>query len=258
MEAIIFDIWSDFAHFRRGYTTTSSLTYPFPPKTAIIGLIAGILGIPNKKREEKNYYKIFAPENLKIGIRLLNPVKTIMIKENLINTKESENPLYFKLGLISPEKGRTQIPIEFLKEPKYRIYAWFKNEKYEGIFEKFLKAHKSVYTPYLGITECVANFEFIGKYEIKKLELNENNEYEIDSVVPKNAGKVKVVENLTFGSIRMPTFINENREPLLFEDFIYIEEGNPMEIQKRIILTSIENQQKYIFGSVCEENVIFF
>ncbi len=248
MDAIVFDIWSDFAHFRRGYTTTSSLTYPFPPKSTIIGLIAGILGIPNEKNEKSNnYYRIFTPETLKVGIRILNSIKTIVIKENLIDTKIS-----FLL------KGRTQIPIEFLIKPKYRIYVWFENEDYKEKFIKFLNDHKTIFTPYLGITECLANFEFIGKYKIEELNHNENHEYEIDSIIPKNAGKIKVIEGLTLGSVRMPAFINDKREPKIFEDFIYAEEGNPIEKRKRMILTSIEGDEKYIFGSVGGENVILF
>ena len=247
MEAIVFDIWSDFAHFRRGYTTTSSLTYPFPPKSSIIGLIAGILGIPNEKSEEnENYYKIFTPENLKVGIRLLNSIKTIIIKENLIDTKIS-----FLL------KGRTQIPIEFLKDPKYRIYVWFR-DKYAENFVRLLQEHKSMYTPYLGITECLANFEFVGEYKIEELKPNENDEYKIDSIIPKNAGKVKVGEGMTFGTIRMPVFIDESREPRIFEDFIFIEEGNPIKERRQIILTSIENDKGYIFGSISGENVVLF
>ena len=46
MNLIVFDIWGDYAYFRRGYTTTSTLTYPFPSRTTIAGFIAGILGYP--------------------------------------------------------------------------------------------------------------------------------------------------------------------------------------------------------------------
>jgi CRISPR-associated protein Cas5h len=44
-KVLVFDIWSDYAHFRRGYTTTSPLTYPFPTRTALTGIVAAILGL---------------------------------------------------------------------------------------------------------------------------------------------------------------------------------------------------------------------
>lgn len=256
---IVFDIWCDFAHFRRGYTTTSSLTYPFPPKSTIAGLIAGILGIPNENAEN-NFYKILTSENFKIGIRILKKVNTTVIKENLINTKKEDNPLYFKYGLINPEKGRSQIPIQFLKNPKYRVYVWLKEEKLKNSLIGLLKNHKTIYTPYLGITECLANFKFVGTFEMKKISTR-NGRYEIDSVVPKDAGKIKVEDGKIYGSVKMPVYINEKRETEKFCEFIYIESGNPVEEDKRkpIVLTELKKGNvNYLFASISGENVILF
>ncbi|OQX85220.1 MAG: type I-B CRISPR-associated protein Cas5 [Candidatus Omnitrophica bacterium 4484_70.2] len=249
-EIIVFDIWSDFAHFRRGYTTTSSLTYPFPPKTAIIGLVAGFLGIPNERNEKENYYRIFTPENLKVGIRILNHVKTTIIKENLIDTK---------LGFLL--KGRTQIPIQFLKDPKYRIYLWLsenlKNES-EKLIE-FLRGHKSFYTPYMGTTECIANFNFIGNFSFRELK-KKNDYYEIDSIIPKSVGEIKVEEGKTYGIVRMPAFIDENRQLKLLKEFVYLEDGSPLNEKERnsIRLLSLECKDDYISICISEENVILF
>ena len=63
---IAFDIWGDYAYFRRGYTTTSTVSFPFPSRTTIAGLISSILGF---KRD--SYYDIFEENNSKIGIKLL-------------------------------------------------------------------------------------------------------------------------------------------------------------------------------------------
>jgi len=45
MKAVVFDVWSDYAHFRKPYTTTSSLTFTLPPPTAIAGLVGAIMGV---------------------------------------------------------------------------------------------------------------------------------------------------------------------------------------------------------------------
>ena len=37
---LAFDIWGDYAYFRRGYTTTSTVSFPFPSRTTISGLIS--------------------------------------------------------------------------------------------------------------------------------------------------------------------------------------------------------------------------
>ena len=45
MKIIVFDIKGKFAHFRKFYTNSSSLTYGIPPRTAICGILAAILGL---------------------------------------------------------------------------------------------------------------------------------------------------------------------------------------------------------------------
>ncbi|PMP83238.1 MAG: type I-B CRISPR-associated protein Cas5, partial [Caldisericum exile] len=39
METVIFEVFGDLALFRKFYTNTSILTYPFPPPTATLGII---------------------------------------------------------------------------------------------------------------------------------------------------------------------------------------------------------------------------
>ena len=45
--AVIFDCSSSMAMFRKPYTTTSSVSFAFPPPSAVAGLIAAIVGIDN-------------------------------------------------------------------------------------------------------------------------------------------------------------------------------------------------------------------
>ena len=181
MNLIVFDIWGDYAYFRRGYTTTSTLTYPFPSRTTIAGFIAGILGYPRK-----SYYDLFQKENSKIGLKIINPIKKTRINLNYINTKNSM--------LLSEIKGngkRTQVPAEFLKNVKYRIYLSLDDEEIMNKLYNTLKEHKSVYTPYLGITECLANFSLVGK-GIYSTESIEGNNVDINSVVLKESGNIKI------------------------------------------------------------------
>ena len=111
-KVIAFDIWGDYAYFRRGYTSTSTISYPFPSRTTISGLIAGILGL-----EKDSYHDIFNEQNSKLGLRILNPINKININLNYINTKEG-----FILRDIK-NNPRVQVQAEFLKDVKYRIYV---------------------------------------------------------------------------------------------------------------------------------------
>ena len=45
--AVMFDCSSDMALFRKPYTTTSSVSFAFPPPSAIAGLVSAIIGLDN-------------------------------------------------------------------------------------------------------------------------------------------------------------------------------------------------------------------
>jgi len=170
---LAFDIWGEYAHFRKYYTTTSPLTFSIPPRTVVSGIIGGILGF--KKDEYLNH---FSKEQAYIGIRILKPIKKVRIAENLINTKDNHFvPL--KRGKHNP---RTQIRFEFLKDVKYRIYFYHKDIGLMERLKSLLEGHQSVYTPCLGLSEHIANFEFIGEVEATKLE---SGKIDIASIIPE-------------------------------------------------------------------------
>ena len=52
MKILVFDIWGEYAHFKKIYATTSALSYVVPPKTSIYGYIGAILGL----EKEDNIY----------------------------------------------------------------------------------------------------------------------------------------------------------------------------------------------------------
>jgi len=115
MKILAFDIWGDFAHFRKYYTTSSPLTFSFPPPPTISGILGAIYGCDKFTNE---YLKLFGTDSCKISLKILSTIKKTRIGLNLINTKD---------GFWVPIKKknhepRTQIPVEFVKNPKYRIF----------------------------------------------------------------------------------------------------------------------------------------
>ena len=216
---LVFDVWGDYAHFRRGYTTTSPLTYPFPSRTTLAGLISAILGLPRD-----SYYKLFGKDNSAFALQILNPIRKIKITQNLIDTKTG-------FYLWDNKGQRTQIPFEFIKEPKYRVYAWLSDQKFDDLI-KLIKEHKSVYTPYLGISECIANFEIFkdGMFEVEKKRVN-GEEVEIHSIIKKGAvKKIKLEKGKKYGIVKVPGFMNKDRSVSKYLEFYYEEDGKPLKI----------------------------
>lgn len=195
---LIFDIWGNYGHFRKPYTTTSPLTYSIPPRTALTGIIGAILGIEKEKNNRDLNYN-----NCNMSLKILNPIKKVVIGQNLINTKEA------KMMARMPKKGgRTQIRFEKLKDIKYRIYIEIFDSKNYDLLKKNLENHISKYTISLGLTEDLANFEYIGEYEYEQ----KNGDVDLDSVVN--------MENLTPENI----IFEENKE--------YFADTYPLEMKK--------------------------
>lgn len=155
---IKFSLTGKFAHFKKFYTNSSSLSYLIPPRTTIIGLIASILKI---KRDE--YYEILNEKNLKVSV---------CIPENLEIRKQMQSLNYlhnFYYNLITKGKGKVQhsqckfellmFPLE--KKIEYNIYLGF-NQTNETInkFEEKLIKNDLGFGVYFGQRQFKADIEF--------------------------------------------------------------------------------------------------
>lgn len=218
---LVFDIWGDYAYFRRGYTTTSTISYPFPSRTTIAGFISGILGY-----DRDTYYDIFNEDNSKIGLNILEPIKKTRINLNYINTKEG-----FLLSDIKSTGKRNQVRAEFLKDVKYRIYVSLEDSDIMDNLYNLLNEHKAVFTPYLGISECLANFKLVGNgfFEVNK---QYGNNINIDSIILKKDNNIIVEPNKKYGLVKTPGFFNNERIVEEFLEFYYEENGSTIKIHE--------------------------
>lgn len=234
-DVVVFDVWGDYAYFRRGYTTTSTISYPFPSRTTIAGFVSGILGYPRD-----SYYDLFNQENSSIGLKIINPIKKTRINLNYINTKESMH-----LFEIKSSGKRTQVPAEFLKDVKYRFYISLTDkEKLNKLYE-FVKEHKSVYTPYLGITECLCNFQIVGDgiYSVEEID---GKNVQIDSILLKEGVNISIESGKKYGVVKSPGFMNSDRSVNNFLEYYYEDNG------KSILVNSCK------YYEIGEDNVILY
>jgi len=170
---LVFDIEGYFAHFRKGYTTTSPITYDFPPRTVLIGMLGAILG-----HDENTYIKNFSLERCKIGIRILkskneNSGYKIRLKENW-----REGP-----GGKAEMRNVSQVGLEILRYPSYRIYLSHVQEEILEDLRNYLSRGESVFNPYLGIKEFICDIRFNDIYSFERGQ--EKHFKEIVSVIPE-------------------------------------------------------------------------
>jgi CRISPR-associated protein Cas5h len=225
MKAVVFDISSDLALFRKFYTNSSMLTYPFPPPTVILGLIGAILGIT------KDLY-LTELQDAQVAVSIVQPVKKLRFSLNYVNTKDGD----FALG-----KGRRQIPTEIIKETIYRIYVRKLKQEHEEDLVNLLRSQLSLFTPYLGISEFIANLIFVGYYECT----DEEGIATVTTVVPVGKARIKLEEGLKLGRERVPFKMNPDRSVKQYTDVIFDADANPIAIEGT-------------FTRVGEDNVIFF
>jgi len=225
-KVIVFDVWGDYAHFRKNYSTSSPLTYSFPPRTALSGLIGAIVGL-----DKTEYFRHFFKVDAKIACKIMAPVKKVRIGENLIDTKSA-----VKMHLI---KNRTQIRFEFVKDPKYRIYFTHSDEQLYKTLKELLTNHQSVYTPCLGLSQLICNIKFIGEFGVK---ISGENVQDIDSVVP---GKCLLAspefedKNEYFSEV-MPGEMGDAREVTDYSEILFERNGKKIKAKAKE-LWEVEN-----------------
>ena len=162
MKVYSFELSGQMANWRRFYTNSSSLTYFYPTRTNVIGILASIL-----KLERDSYYETLCSENLDIALRIMSPLrKQIQV-----------------LNYRSEIAGRTQIKLELVlpkcgDRVKYKLFLHAKNTETQNLIEKLrekVERRDLGYGVYFGQRQFRANITF--------LELHENkNDNKLDSV----------------------------------------------------------------------------
>ena len=223
---VVFDIWSSFGYFRRPYTTTTALTFNFIPRSAIEGLVGAILGIQVKDLPSKMI-------NSKIGLGILTEIRKIPFSTMHIHSDFWEQMHDYIQSRETTKKKNyyARVNMELLVNPKYRIY--FSNSKLSEELAGTISKHETVFTPYLGTSSMIANFEYVGtfEYDVKLKSVSE-----LESIVPYSKNKVLpdiVIEKDKLYAIEqnMPGRLDENRELLSSYSVIYNPSGQTIKIR---------------------------
>jgi len=159
MRLLVFDVYGFMAHFRRFYSTVTALSYRFPPRNTLAGLLAGIMGM-----ERDSYYEFFSREKCCISLSLRTPVRTVMFSSNYLNI-DSMSPEKFR-GIYEKEP-RTQVALELvLPQPphdrvNYRVFVYHDDESFMNELWERLVSKRFVYPPSLGPAYCLADVEAV-------------------------------------------------------------------------------------------------
>lgn len=184
---VAFKFYAKYGHFRKPYSNVSSFSYPFPPRTALAGLLGAIMGIPKDKVAEK-----FAANKMKVAIEIENEIWTTTHVTNLrqdssgqvnYSVKKPKTDWMPKIPKNIPDcnKPVNPYPMELLRRPSYLVYVSLVDSMDELVSR--LKTERYVYTPCMGLSEFLAGLEYLSEGVAEPLEIAE---MKISTVISKD------------------------------------------------------------------------
>jgi CRISPR-associated protein Cas5h len=145
MDVVVFELRGPIAHFRRPDTLGTHATYPFIPRTALRGLVAGILGLDVWQSDQQ------LPAEVRCGIRLLAPVQTVAQELSLHGKK------WIEAG--PNDSFHRPTSVELVVNPHYRVF--YAGPRTDDLADR-LERRLSVYHTYLGSAFCLTFPEWKG------------------------------------------------------------------------------------------------
>ncbi len=243
MKGVVFDIEGRYAHFRKFYTNSSSLSYSLPPRTTVEGLIASFLGY-----DRDSYYEKMSSERLHIAVKKNLPTRSITQTLNYIKATSVSK-------LNAPDE-HTQIPFEIITgcndecKVSYRIYAASEESYIDEICDRLVHS-KFVYPPSMGTVFFQGSVENVCLCEILP---EEGKGYvKISSVVP-----AEEIEEISPGEYqlvkeRMPRDFGTDRQVKKSGAYIFDQRGRRLEVK----LKGRHYAVKMCDGLSEDENIVF-
>jgi len=180
--ATVFEVWGRMACFRKPYTTTSTISFPLPPPTAVAGIISAMLGYSNgsaQRGEAAQYWQKL--KGTRIAVQRLNATSWASAGINFINPKNPQNNVHI------------QIRHQFVRNPHYRIFV---QGGVEAELDEQLRNGRFVFTPYLGVCYALAEVSYCGSFNFEQaLVKNHADEVPISSVLPLTNNEEEVQIN---------------------------------------------------------------
>lgn len=163
-QLISFRLWGDYGLYKKPWCNREQQSFLIPTKTALIGMIGGILGFGKKE-----YLKFLPFNKIWVGIKLRKKINKELHGYNfmqsaglLAKTRKLSNPYRDP-----PGKGmRSPNRLEMLKNPDYNVFFHFEDKKLQQSLYENLSESKFVFPPYLGQVNFFANIENVRKRKL--------------------------------------------------------------------------------------------
>lgn len=226
IKLICFVLKGRFGHFLRAETGVSALSYPIPPRTCIIGLLGAVLGLHKDKPQE-----VLEPAYIalagKCPVTHWHKVKLRKDPPEVLPRTVNKNQ---KIDKNTKDEEATLINQEWLFNPEYKIWVGLP-EPYHTQLERRLKERRWYFQPCMGLSEMLADLEYIESVEAKELP---NGQYDVCSIIKYDGINLDVSqvynEKISVQMLKMPRQVDNQR---VFSHASYIMESksNPIPVK---------------------------
>ncbi|MCM8747880.1 CRISPR-associated protein Cas5 [Thermomicrobiaceae bacterium CFH 74404] len=226
MEQVVrFTLRGKFAHFRRFYTNSSSLTYPIPPPTVIRGIVGAALGLSRAE-----YPAVLA--DLRVAVRPRGQARTVFQGINALKVVNSTDR---ELRGLEP---RTQIPTQFLLPRTLDDALGFEvvllpgRQASAGELAAGLRA--PVYPPTLGTAYCLGWIEDVQVIDARYHEQGtEERALYCGALYADAVAALSVVDGQRLSRDRYPIRLSAERRLEAARDLLVELSGTPIACQYR-------------------------
>jgi len=191
MEILSFTITGKHAHFRKYYANNTALSFSIPPRTTLMGLVAGVMGWT-----KDSYYEKLSSEHFRFGVRVLSPIKKSFQRLNYLSIKKTGDISKSFDSDFRGRGGRIQTPFEVVSglnltknDVAYQVFLYPTNSKspiYSDIKEYF-EQQKPVFNLSLGPANFQASLQSVEIITDSQIEQIQTDEFtEIHSAIPSS------------------------------------------------------------------------
>lgn len=203
---VIFKYSGKYGHFLKAEANASAPSYPFPPRTALLGLLGAVMGF------EKDTCQVKL-ESAKIAVSGSAEL-THWHTANLRNDPPGLLPMRVKKndnGSSKNQKNNRTIQ-EWLIRPDFTVYAMLPNPFHEDLCRR-IQNRNWHFSPCLGLSEMAADLIFLDCVRVEQLPMGKHH---VETLVRRDQVSLSIEElldkNMSAKSIRMPCTVNSDRQ----------------------------------------------
>jgi len=246
MRVVVFDVSGPMAHFRRFYSSVTPLTYHFPPRNTIAGILACILGY-----ERDSYYEIFSREKARIGVALRSPVRRVMLPTDYLNTDMITREKLRGLDNRVPTSVEYLLPVPPHENVSYRVFVSHVDLSILGQLERRIAGRHLACPVSLGPANCLADVNLVYYGESETVN-SEGEGYSINTIIPQDVivdGPTPVEGIKVMIEERLPPDFREGRTPSgASRNYVFEASGKSLRVKIKGEVFSLETAEGKFHG----------